>query len=258
MQDPIILYDNRLEDGTPIASSTASGYDVLNLKDFRDYTYWKANNTTTPCYITVDCGSAQDADCLGILKHNFNTISASISVECSSDNFSGDTTVALSAFSPSSDLVIFKTFTNQNKRYWRLKINGSLSAAPYMAVLMIGKKLDVPFPLKAPFSPAVEGIEAETSRSKTGHILGTVLKYRSISIKATIIRPTWTWMFNTFKPVWDSHISQLKPFFWAWDYDDYPNDVYLVVWKKSSKYKTPLSILTELDTFTFDMEGIVE
>jgi hypothetical protein len=50
---PLILYDNRLDDGTPTATDTAAGYDVLNLKDLRTYTYWIAGGFGTK-YVTVD------------------------------------------------------------------------------------------------------------------------------------------------------------------------------------------------------------
>ena len=50
---PILLFDNVFEDGTPTATDTASGYDVLNLIDWRNYTYWKAASAGTK-HLTVD------------------------------------------------------------------------------------------------------------------------------------------------------------------------------------------------------------
>jgi hypothetical protein len=39
---PKILYDNRFKDAAPVASSTAVGnFNVLNMTDFRPYTWWK-------------------------------------------------------------------------------------------------------------------------------------------------------------------------------------------------------------------------
>jgi len=55
MSNPLILYDNRLDDGTPTATATESGYSVIYLRDWKTYTFWKGD-TTDPSYVTVDCG----------------------------------------------------------------------------------------------------------------------------------------------------------------------------------------------------------
>jgi hypothetical protein len=56
MANPIILYDNRFDDGTPTATVTADGYSVLNINDWKTYTFWKGD-ATDPTYLTVDTGS---------------------------------------------------------------------------------------------------------------------------------------------------------------------------------------------------------
>lgn len=55
MANPLILYDNVYDDGTPTATVTAGGYSVLFIKDWKTYTFWKGD-ATDPTYITVDCG----------------------------------------------------------------------------------------------------------------------------------------------------------------------------------------------------------
>lgn len=50
--NPVILSDNRFADGTPTATDAASGYDAVNVKDLRPYTFWKALAQGTK-YITV-------------------------------------------------------------------------------------------------------------------------------------------------------------------------------------------------------------
>ncbi len=52
---PKIFHDNRFDDGTPVASTTAAGYDVLNLLDWRPYTKWQP--TALPATITGDAAS---------------------------------------------------------------------------------------------------------------------------------------------------------------------------------------------------------
>src|SRR3972149_307135 len=79
---PLILYDNRFADGTPTATDTASEYDVLNIIDWKDFTFWQAASVGTK-YLTINCGSAKVASALAILGHNYYMGSATISVESS-------------------------------------------------------------------------------------------------------------------------------------------------------------------------------
>lgn len=58
---PQILHDNRLDDATPAASTTATGdYNVLNLRDWRPFTWWKP--TALPATVTVDSGVTRAVD----------------------------------------------------------------------------------------------------------------------------------------------------------------------------------------------------
>ena len=178
---PCILYDNRLDGGAITATYTGAG-DVLNLKDLRTYTYWEGSGVADH-YVKINCGSVLSANALGIIGHNFATIGATISVECSSDNFAADVTVALPGFIPASDKALLNKYTSQAKTYWRLKMSG-MSAAPRMAILMIGTLLEFPACLHGGFDPSPEQINSRSKRSKTGNLLGSVVDYHLISISA--------------------------------------------------------------------------
>lgn len=57
MSKPKFLYDSRFDDATPVASSTAAGdFNVLNLRDWRPYTWWKPS--AMPATVTVDRGTS--------------------------------------------------------------------------------------------------------------------------------------------------------------------------------------------------------
>jgi len=72
MAKPKFLYDNRLSDATPVASSTAAGdYNVLNLRDWRPYTWWKPS--AMPATVRVDCGLQRSAD-YAILSGVFDAV----------------------------------------------------------------------------------------------------------------------------------------------------------------------------------------
>lgn len=225
-EKPVILYDNRLEDGTATATATDpdSRYNVANLTDKRAFTAWLGVGTSTH-YVTVDCGSAKSADALGILVHNFFTAGATISVECSSDNFAADTTVALAGFVPSSDKAIFKKFDSLSKRYWRLKMTG-MSAAPIMAVLVIGVKMEFEKYLNKGLNPKPEKVDGNVSVGGTGQYLGSAVEIIKYSFRPRFRRITDSWFNNTYTPAWDAHLSLLLPFFWVWDPGNHGDQVY--------------------------------
>jgi hypothetical protein len=252
MANPIILYDNRLLDGTLSSSEVMSGFDVNNVIDYRPYTYWVANNSGTN-YISVDCVTPKTADCLGIIGHNLYSIGASVSV-WSSNN--GINWIQRLVFNPTSDKALLKTFTQASARYWKLQIVNT-SGQPRIAVVFIGNKLEFPYPPNAPFVPYSESIEVESKRSKTGHLLGSVIKYKQIEISINFSDLTRDWVNTYFKPFWDNHASELKPFFWAWDID-YSSDVFYVTIQDNMKYETPLSMLSYVDKLSLEMRGIKE
>ena len=206
---PILLYDNRLNDGALDVTSTAAGFNVLNLKNLRAYTFWKATNNATQ-YIVVDCGSEKTADCLAILGHNLGSIGATVTLQSSADNFNPSVNDAFAGVAVTSDRIFFKEFAAPvARRYWRLKIDGA-SAAPQIAVLMFGNKLQFPYPPETPFPPYEESVETDTKRSKAGHLLGSVVRYFPRKMEARFTTLSRDFVFNTYKPFWEGHASLMK------------------------------------------------
>jgi hypothetical protein len=255
--NPIILYDNRFNDGIPAATDTAAGFDVLNIRDLRPFTLWQAASPGTK-YITVDCGSAKSADCLALIRHNLYSSSASVSVESSTTGaWAGEQVERLAPFTPSSDKALLKTFPTATARYWRLKIV-TAAIAPNIGVAMLGAKLLFPYPPDTPYIPYKEGIEAETSRGKTGDPLGVVVRFKPVEVNARFSVLSRTWALSTYKAFWDTHASDLKPFFYVWDIDLYPDLVLYLAVKRDAAYQTPVSVLEYVDYIELDMEGIKE
>ncbi|MBI4715845.1 MAG: hypothetical protein HY760_07920 [Nitrospirae bacterium] len=253
-EKPVILYDNRLADGTPTASSTASGYSPLNLSDWRTYTYWKPSGTA-PQYVTVDCGSAKSADSLGIIGHDLYTQNAQIAVEASSDNFGADVTTVLAAFSPTSNKAIFKIFASISKRYWRLKIV-SFTSQPFLAILAIGSRLTFEKFLSGSYDPQGEQIQASSERNTEGQLLGSVIHYVQRRL-----RPAWSGVSNsfitqTFLPAWDGHLSQMKPFFWIWNFGDDPDNVVLAAIPSDFELAIPYGSIYR--SLTLEFVGVKE
>lgn len=254
MTTPIILHNNILLGSTLTATDTASGFSVLNIRDYRTYTFWQAASAGTK-HITVDCGLARPADALGIISHNLATANATVSVASSTDNIAW--TTRLTGFIPSSDRAILRTFLSASARFWRLTIT-TASIAPRLAVAFLGTRLTFPWPPDSPYIPYSESVEVGSSRSKKGHILGSVVKYKPIRISARFSNLTRTWVETVFTPFWDNHASNLLPFFYAWSLTAYPNMVFYVSVEEGMAYRTPVSVLPFVDSLELEMEGIKE
>lgn len=84
---PKIMHDNRLDDATPVASLTDADpqFDVLNLRDWRPYTFWKP--ASLPATVTVDSGVLRAADYALIYGHDLHTAQAAVQLRGSTDNF---------------------------------------------------------------------------------------------------------------------------------------------------------------------------
>jgi hypothetical protein len=254
--NPFILYDNRYLDGTPAATDTATGYDVNNIRDWRPYTFWMGSSLGTK-YLTVNCGSAKAADSLFLLGHNLYTVGATISVECSSDNFASDVTVALAGFTVTDNKAVIKTFASKTKQYWRIKL-ASCSAAPYLAVALLGARMDFPSPPESPFDPYNEGIEADAPRSVEGNLLESVVRYHPVEITAIFRILTRTWVLSTYRAFWDNHGKLLKPFAWCWDIVTYANLVHYLSLTPDARFSMPVSLKDYVDEIVLPMEGIAE
>lgn len=249
---PIILADNRFLDAAPTATGTATGFDVLHIRDLRPYTFWQAAAAGTN-YLTVNCGSAKQADALGIISHNLATAAALVSLEISNDGANWSTRVA--PFIPTSDRAFMKLFVPATAQYWRIKIVTS-AVAPSIAVAMIGQRLEFPFPPDAPYIPYSETTEEETSVTKAGHPLGTVIRFFGIEINPQFSRLDRDWVEQTWLPFHNLYARWRKFFFYAWDLDRYPEQVFFV--RDTAKHETPLTVGMYVDRLKLQLKGNAE
>lgn len=219
---PQILHDNRLADATPAASTTAAGYSVLNVRDWRPYTWWKP--TALPATITVDCGSAKAADYAAVYGHDLGTQGATLEIRGSTDNFATSNVLVASA-TPTDDDPIVLTWASASYRYWRARVTGS--TMPSLAIVAIGAALPLPRRLLQGFDPVGRRVQGETNRSERGHPLGRNVQFESWS-QQIAVRVTWSWLRSTWLPAWKAHLRD-TPFLFAWDPTDHADETRLVV-----------------------------
>jgi len=248
---PFILYDNRFADSIPTATNTDTDYDVLNIIDWRGYTYWQADNFGT-VYVTINCGSSKNANTLMISGHNFFTAAATVSLESSTN---GSWTERVAGFTVTSNDTVGKIFTLAAGNYWRLKIV-TASIAARIAILAVGVRMDFETGLQREFDADAQGIEAETKVSELAHPLGTVIKYYPRTVAARFKNLSPAWCANTFLPAWINHLSKLIPFFWAWEITGHPLEVYLVRLKDGHKLDMPYTGIRR--SLNLDFVGVRE
>jgi len=282
--NPFILYNNLFAEGTPTATSTATGYDITNINDWRTFTKWKANVSGTT-YLYPNVSGIFDTLC--IIGHNLSTCGALISIEWSADNATSWTEI-VAPFFVFDDYAICKTFTKidpidgllladtgdfiitdsddyisvSSTKYPRIKIVTSGSITPEIAICVLGERTQFPMAIKSMPTLYNIGIVGETSVSKQGNILNTVIKYRPVTITHEYVMEigNYVWLTGDFKDFWINHGSLMKPFFYVFDNINYPNDTYLMRLIEDSLYTLPMIFRSKatVTNFSLAMEGILE
>ena len=217
-----MLYESRLNDATPAASTTAAGYDVLNLRDGRPYTFWQP--TAIPATVTVDCATTKAADYCVIYSHNLGTKGCVVEVRKSTDNFAANDVLVATA-TPTDDKPLLILFTSTTSRYWRLKF--TTGTVPTLAIAMLGNRLEVPAGITEGFDPVGRTVKSQYNRSNAGNPLGKVIQYREWKERLRFELLTWDWVRTTFKPAAEAWLES-DPWLFSWNPDTYPKETYLV------------------------------
>ena len=99
-----------------------------------------------------------------------------------------------------------------------------------------------------------ESVDEQSSNSKAGHPLGTLINFFSIQINPRFRALPRAWVMDSYRPFWDRHARWRKYFFYAWDLDVFPEHVFWV--RHAGRYATPLSIVTRVDSLDLDLKGV--
>lgn len=245
-----IYYKNTLSG--LVATNTAVGdYDVANLLDWREGTWWKALDTTDPMYITFDAGVGNTyvADYLGISGHNFNTIGATVSLEYSTDNFVGDINEAVSV-TPSNNLQFVATFTQQDKRSWRIKIVNQ-SAAPKMEIAVWGEGVELDYATIL-LDPNAEKYVGDRFVTQGGVIAGNHERYTRREIDL-IFEGAEDTLYQKIKTWWET--SGMGNFFISWEPNEHSTETYLVAPTSDYSFKNPLTRGGQARTINLPLVG---
>jgi len=210
------------------ATSTATGdYDVANLLEMREDTFWKAT-TTADQYITFDAGVGNTitADYLAIAGHNLSSPDISFLLEYSSDNFASDINAAFSTDSPPSLKAWVKEFTSQTARYWRIKIVNASGTAASLAIAIWGVRTVLDF-ASLSYDSYAQNIDSNVNVSHAGYIAGIHERFRERKIRLQFNDVEAFGTIHTDLKAWfDDHGQQLT--FLAWETTYHATDIFLV------------------------------
>ncbi len=252
MANPAILRFNNFAHGTLTATGTDTGFSVNNLIDYRTTTYWQAAAHGTN-YITVESGDVLSADMLGIVKHNLYTASATITIEYW-DNVLSSWVAIGTPFSPTSDECIIKQFTSKTSLKWRIKIN-TASVKAKIAVMMIGSKIEMPYPPEAPSAAYAETYQLLNSESKNNNFLGAIRRNSKYSIRHVYKSVTKTFYDTYLLPFWNAHAKLGYPFFYAMDSVNLPEGNFFARFVDGYEWNPQRSNLLFVDEINFDLIG---
>lgn len=215
---PIFLWDNSLNNSartslTATDTDADAQYDVLNVADWRPYTRWKALNGTGTKYITWGFSKQVPADTVAIVGHNAFSGSWTVKVQEDDGGFV-DRTSALGA--TSDDQIIYGEFSTSGlDTDYRLEITTS-GAAPEIGLVIVGVRDEVERYLSGSWDPQQQRVEATGVDTKSGELLGSVFNFAELTLTAEWRHLTDTYIRDTFLPMWNQHVSQLKPFIFSW------------------------------------------
>lgn len=246
--NPIIMYENYLNGAEINVSSTDSNpnYNKANLYDYRPYTYWKADNSDEQA-IEIIFPTAKSITAVAIIAHDLDGTILSLK------KVVDEIETNIITWTQNGNGIILKTFSPQTATSFKLYMSNA--GGKKIGVMMLGNYITFPFPPNKPYAPYEEAIVAENAITEGGYLLGTVIKYYPISINANFDYVPVTWVNTYFIPFWQ-FAKTLRPFIYAWNLSDYPNDVFYVWIKPDSIQKFEKSIKEYIDSITLSMVGV--
>jgi len=224
-KNPRIGYHNLLTAATTILTSTTvpPGMEKENLTDYFSWTYWRSANY--PATLTIDAGSAQDVDYVGIAGHTLFSDQSSVKVEYSTNATTW--TECVSPFYPASNAPLMFIFSAVTARYFRVTLaavgGGTLPAA--IGVLNIGQTLVIPHSLYVGHTPITmrKITDIRPNKTEAGQWIGRSVIRRGNSASVELTHLSADWYRSNFQEFVDHAINY--PYFFSWRPDEYPREV---------------------------------
>ena len=92
--------------------------------------------------------------------------------------------------------------------------------------VFLGEPLQFDHYMQQNFDPDDREVVVETGKSEMGFLTGQIKKYTMRTLTVGWPRLSDTFLTTIFNPFYDAHIP--KPFLWAWDLQNHPQQIFLV------------------------------
>ncbi len=218
----IIAYNNLLEG----AALTTTGVDdadnpLANIANGLPMDYWETRNSTND-YIYADLGTAQAVDYWAIYGHDVAGITPGLRLHHS--NNGSNYTAYNSYLAPVNGRPSMQRGATVNARYWRILLDSGSARIKRLAVVTVGKRLDLPTGMQVGFVPPWLGVKVkhQSQLSSSGQFIGRSVKRLEYQTDIALQHLEPAWVRNELAPFLEH--AQSKPFVFFWDYDNYPDE----------------------------------
>jgi hypothetical protein len=218
--NPIVGYHNLITLGGISADSETTDYPASNLANVSTAEYWESESNATQ-YINFELG-ANTWNYIAFAGHNLvGSIYQFQSRADPGDAWSDVTAEAI----PGDNQAIIRILENSIHPYLRMKITPASGVLPKVAVIYVGRYLQLQRRIHNGHTPIIYGVETKvvSGMSEDSNFLGRVVK--SQIQKSSIDQSDTTAVFyRSYVEPFRVH-AVTKPFFFAWRPSKYPNEV---------------------------------
>jgi hypothetical protein len=223
---PLIAYDNST--GSIAATTSNALYPASNLMNPATHLLWKGTVSTGTEYLTATLAGVKNVECVGIARHNFHSIGATVSLEGATalDGFGAPVySTLVPAKVPTDASPILFRFNPALYISLRVRLDVAGSTPPQAAVFYACPLLVLQRRIYVGHTPLNFGRSTKVSngRSESGNYLGRVVtgEGRSTSFSIQNMTPNWARVF------FDPFIAAAAeaPFFFAWRPGSYPSEI---------------------------------
>lgn len=217
---PLIAWDNLVQQGTLVATSSAAGFPVTGLQNGVTSDPWRPN--AMPATVTLTLSGARSASVLCFAAHDMATQGVTVILE---RNVASVWT-AVVTYAPTSDNPFMLSFPAVSATEWRVRFTGSNTFR--LAVMTLALGLTIPGRIIPPHTPLHRVSEVELvgdSESGTGNFLQA--DFERVGGKASL---AFSVQMNAFATGADfeafrQHFNRGRPFFIACFPTTYPLDI---------------------------------
>jgi len=220
---PLVGWHNVVAFGNLTATSAASGYPVTNLSTPSTIERWVGGSAAELLVTVSDLDD--EIDYVGIARHNLGTAGIEVSVETLTAEPGAVWTEVFAPVLPADDAPLVLRFDAATIIGLRVRLAAG-TAAPDMAVLHVGKLVQMQKGLQADFVPLHRAVTREklNGRNEAGDYFGAIVTNAAAGSTAQFKMLGASW-YDANLAEFVLAANQGAACFFVWDPDQHPDDV---------------------------------